>query len=196
MICYTGAMRVFLFLAALFAFIPLARAEYNYAHINGEYVFSLPEAPRVETIWSWDKKIPYIPSAPTDSDAVLGERAIFQRRDLEGRYFIRLMATTVKADKDFLESLTRERIQMILADEFIGKDLRNKRFSYSQGNETLKWGTARATSTEGGRRIFNTAHFLSGLNSLTVIKIEYTPDEGIYDDYFKMIDSSIDLIRN
>lgn len=187
------------FFAALAVFLLLpaqaALADYDYAYSDGEYVVTLPEAPKVETIWRTDANIPYLDAGTIPDEAALGEIAQFYRRDLAGNGFFRFRATTIKADPKFLERLTRDNIQTLLADEFRNQALRNKKFSYSEGSATLKWGTARAVSSEAGKRTFNTAHLLAGLRTLTVIRIEYTPDNGVYDGYFKLIDGSIDLIR-
>ena len=180
-------------LIALLAAHP-AKANYVYAYQEGEYSITLPEAPSVETIWA-SGKVPYLDPELLPSYGVIGEKATFQRIDLQTGDFFKYKAITLKAGREYLLTLDAETVKDLLAEELANKSLDNKKFSLSIGSGTLKWGTASGYSIEKNVPVFNIAHFLAGLNTITVIRMEYSVENPEFEKYFKTADDSINLIR-
>ena len=64
--------------------------------------------------------------------------------------------------------------------------------TYSEGSDTLKWGTMSGFSVDDKNTLlYNTAHFLTGFETITVIKIKYTAENKAYTAMYKDMQSSI-----
>ena len=165
----------------------------RYASPDGEYSLLLPEAPTVETLRSGAEKSPYLDSQPDIGS--IGERAIYKRVDPTTRETISITVTTVKATEEQLAALTEDGITKILEDEFKGETLEKKKISFSKGSQTLVWGTI--TGFGKGRKdvpVFNTAHYLAGLNSITVVRISLYMDNKGYREIYERVAPSISYV--
>lgn len=173
---------------------PTAQAQQSdfvrYAAPDGEYSILLPEAPTVETLRSDGQSIKYLDKTP--ATGTLGEIALYQRVDSDTGELISVRITTVKADKAFLESLTNEKITAVLEGEFQGVSLDKKKVNFSKGSQTLNWGTLTGYNIDKDNRLFfNVAHYLAGLNSITVIKLSFNFENRKFKADYEKISPSI-----
>lgn len=162
----------------------------RYAAPDGEYSILLHEAPTVETLRSDGQKIKYLDSMP--AMGTLGESAVYQRVDADTGEIFSVRITTVKADKAFLESLTNEKITAVLESEFEGITLDKKTVNFSKGSQTLNWGILTGYHVDQNNQLlFNAAHYLVGLNSITVIKITFSLENHAFKADYEKISPSI-----
>ncbi len=189
-------MRRLLTLAALTLCLiaPAAHAQQDefvrYAAPDGEYSILLPEAPTVETLRSDGHKVKYLDQTP--ATGTLGEIAMYQRVDSDTGEMLSVRVTTLKADKTFLEGLTNEKITAVLEGEFQGISLDKKKINFSKGSQTLNWGTLTGYNVDKDNRLFfNVAHYLAGLNSITVIKISFNFENRKFRTDYEKIAPSI-----
>ncbi len=176
--------------AVLFIGTSTANASYNYAHNDGEYSINLPEAPTAVTIWADEKAVPYLENPPTYG--AVGEIATFKRTDPESGDLFEITITFLRADRDSLLSLTQEKVENILKDEYKDVPMENKKISYSAGADTLKWATLTGFAVDKNNNLFyNAGHFLAGQQSLYVIKIRYTAENKTFQEYYKQVTNSI-----
>lgn len=166
----------------------------SYAHPEAEYVVALPEAPRVQTIWANDKLgVPYLTEPP--AYGALGETGTFIRREpLTGDTFDVRM-TFLKADKAFLEGLTRETMLKTLRDDFQDVTLDKVEEKFSAGSQTLKWATITGYSVNKDNDLFfHAAHYMVGLSSINVLRVSYNIENKTYQEYYKKLAGSLRYI--
>lgn len=162
----------------------------RYAAPDGEYSILLPEAPTVETLRSDGQKLRYLDSTP--SLGTLGEIALYQRVDSDTGEMLSVRMTTVKTDKAFLEGLTNEKMTAVLEKEFENISLDKKKVNFSKGSQTLNWGTLTGYNVDKNNQLFfNAAHYLAGLNSITVIKISFSLENRKFKADYEKISPSI-----
>lgn len=167
-----------------------AQAKYTYLHSEGEYSVDLPEAPRSTTIWADKGDIPYLSDAPAFGS--LGEIATYRRVDPETGDFFDAKITFVKAEKDALLKLTEDGIKQILENDFSALKLDSKQVSVSAGDPPLKWGVLTGVSVDPSNRIlFNTEHFITGLGSITVIRVQYSAENKTFESQYQDLVKSI-----
>lgn len=182
--------KLFLLLAFL-TLLPLpAEASYRYAHGASEYTVDLPEAPTASTIWAEDGNIPYIETPP--KYGAVGEVARFKRTDPKSGDFLEVRITFLKADRDFLLSLTEEKMKAVMEDEYKDMRLDNKKFSFTTGTDTLKWATLEGFSVDRNNSLlYNATHYLTGQDSIYVLKTTYNIERKEFTDIYKVIANSI-----
>lgn len=167
-----------------------AREFVRYAAADGEYSILLPEAPTVETLRSDGQKLRYLDTTPLVGS--LGELALYERVDSDTGEILSVRVITMKADKATLEQITNEKITATLEGEFQGVTLDKKKINFSKGSQTLNWGTLTGYHTDQQNRLFyNAAHYLVGLNSITVIKISFNLENRALKADYEKIGSSI-----
>lgn len=179
-------------LAALFVFCPpkTASAQYTYVHNDAEYSINLPDAPTAVTIWGGDENIPYLTTPP--KNGFVGEKARYRRVDPDTLEFIDVTVTFLKADRDFLLTLTQQKMEDTLNAEYKDMFLDGKGLNYSGGTDTLKWATLTAYSVDINNNVlYNAAHYLAGLETITVIKIQYSLKNKEYNKNYLNISKSI-----
>ena len=165
----------------------------RYAAPDGEYSLLLPEAPTVETLRSDGQKSIYLENTP--SVGTLGEIALYQRVDSDTGEKISVRVTTVKTDKAFLEGLTNEKMTAVLEKEFENISLDKKKINFSKGSQTLNWGTLTGYNVDQNNQLFfNAAHYLAGLNSITVIKISFSLENRKFKADYEKISPSISYV--
>jgi hypothetical protein len=178
------------FSACLTAYPLMAKADYTYANAEGEYVVTLPDAPLGETIWAQDRHVPLIDSPPKYGS--VGEYAILTRVDPDTDDIFDVKITFVKADHEFLEKLTEQRIKDELSQIFPDSHLQNVKFSYSAGSGALKWGTYSGFSVnQKNEVIFNIAHYLVGQQSVMTVKVSYSVENKLFSQYYNTLTKSI-----
>jgi len=201
-----AGMAALCLVSALFVFP--ARAEdaapppakfYKYAHNDAEYTVLLPEAPSVKTIWpdGTTEKNPYMKISPESGAA--GEIATFKRVDTDTGESFEVKITFLKAEHDFLATLTRKGMHDVLENDFKGtaldmkEPLKNKTLDFSMGAKSgMKWATISGfTTDDDNSSLYNVEHYLTGQQSILVIKIQYSLENKIFADYYKALTDSI-----
>jgi len=185
------------FWAGLFAAVLMAApvsaafASYTYLHNEGEYSIELPDAPVGKTIWAdQNEPIPYLEDPGKFGS--IGEIATMRRTDPDTGDYFDVEITFLKADRPFLLGLTEEKIMGFLKEALKETKLEAMKTTYSAGSDTLKWGTMSGFSVDNKNTLlYNTAHFLSGFETITVIKIKYTAENKAYTAMYKDMQSSI-----
>lgn len=192
-------------ISAVFIFLP-ARAEspsppsslYKYAHNDAEYSVVLPEAPTVRTIWGDEGPVPYLDHPP--KDGALGEVATFRRVDPKTEDVFDVQITYLKADYDFLDNLTDEKIKGLLANDFKDSNLDGQKIEVKKGQEIktrgetiiLKWLTLTGFSRdESERPIIVTEHFLTGQQSILVVRVRYNIENKTFEDFYNQLAANI-----
>jgi hypothetical protein len=168
----------------------LAQADYRYAPAEGEYALTLPDGPTAETILAEDGKVPYLDNPPPFG--AIGEYAVVKRIDPITNEAFDLRVTFLKADREFLQGLTEEKIKQTLARLFKESHIETPKFSFSKGADTLKWGTYSGFSTSQNNDIvYNVAHYLVGASTIMTIKLSYSAQNEKFSEYYKTFSTSI-----
>lgn len=163
---------------------------YKYAHSEAEYIIALPEAPRVETIWANTENIPYLPDRP--KDGAIGEVALFERVDPDTDDFFEAKIIFLKAKRGFLAELDEKKIKETLKNEYKAVPLTHENSTFSEGKGSLKWGTLTGFSVDRNNRpIFNATHYLTGQQSIMIVKIAHTLQNKTFQKYYKALIDSI-----
>lgn len=165
---------------------------YTYAHPDAEYSINLPEAPTAITIWADDEEnpVPYLDKPP--KYGAVGEKASFKRIDIDTGDTFETTITFLRADNTFLLSLSPEKMKKTLSEEFSGIQMDNTQFNFSPGTGTLKWATITGFSIDQTSGLFyNVAHYISGQESIMVIKIRYNVENKGFQKYFDDVSGSI-----
>ncbi len=185
---------IFLTLALGIATVQAQQAEFvRYAAPDGEYSLLLPEAPTVETLRSDGQKVKYLDKTPATGS--LGEIAMYERVDSDTGEKLSVKVISIKADKAFLESLTNEKITAVLEDEFADISLDKKKINFSKGSQTLNWGTLTGYYVDPNNQLFfNAAHYLVGLNSITIVKITFSLENRKFKADYEKISPSITYV--
>jgi hypothetical protein len=182
-------IRLAVFLTALLL-APAARADYKYANAEGEYIMSLPDAPLGQTIWAQEGNVPLVDNPP--KYGAVGEYALMKRVDPDTNDLFEVRITFVKADRDFLLNLKKEKMKADLERLFADVRLENKKFNFSQGADTLKWATYSGFSvSQNNDALFNIAHYLVGEESVMTVKITYSTQSPQFTQYYKDLAKSI-----
>lgn len=168
-----------------------ALAKYTYIHNEGEYSVELPDAPKGETIWADQKnEIPYIENPP--KFGALGEYAYLYRVDADTGDFFKVDITFLKSGADFLAGTTEEKLMEYLGKEFKGRRMENLKSTYSAGSKTLKWASMTGfTVDEKNNLLYRAVHFLTGLETILIIKSEYTAENKNYSEMYQRMAQSI-----
>jgi hypothetical protein len=168
-----------------------AAADYKYAHNDAEYSVMLPEAPTVETVSVDNGKVPYLENPP--KDIALGEIAAFRRADADTNESFDVKITFLKADNDFLSKLTEDKMKTALESDFKDVNLNDKKFDFSvNADTTLKWATLSGFSIDRyGHPSYNIGHYLSGKQSILVLKVQYSVENKTFADAYKKLADNI-----
>lgn len=167
-----------------------AQAEYTYLHTDGEYSMSLPEAPTAKTIWADKETIPYLEKPPRYGN--IGENAVFEETDLKTGDTFKAQITFLKTTPEELQNLTREKIEGFVEKELSGVKLENRKSGFSPGSGTLKWAYLSGFSVDkSNRALFNAVHFLTGMQTITVLRVTYDIENVKFNEYYKKLSSSI-----
>jgi hypothetical protein len=177
-------------LLTVFAHATAAQA-YYYINNEGEYIVWLPDAPTGESIWAdGDGKIPLLDKPP--KFGTLGEYAEVLRTDPDTGDTFDVHITFLKADRDFLLSLTQEKMYKALHDAFSDIQLSNTEEHFSKGTDTLKWATYIGYSVDKKNNLhYNAAHYLVGQSSIELVRISYSLDNKTYQAYYDKLLKSI-----
>jgi hypothetical protein len=164
---------------------------YKYAHNEAEYSVELLEPPSVETIWGDQKeKIPFLDNTP--KFGAIGELARIRRVDPETEDIFDVKITFLKADRDYLLSMTADKIKVMLENELKKMSVSDMKFNVSSGTDTLKWGTMTGFSIDpNNRSLFSAVHFLTGQKTILVIHVKYSVESKLYQEYYKKLAKSI-----
>lgn len=193
-----------LFSIILLAAVPVQAEEapppsekfYKYANDEAEYIVPLPEAPSVKTIWADMGPLPTFLEDPPKSGN-LGEIASFRRMNelTEDVFDVRVISLKVTAA--FLKSLTEEKIRAALENDMKRIVLENKTFTLSpDNNKNLKWATLTGFSVDRNNRPFyNATHYLTGKQSITIVKVQYSVENKDFGEYYKKMVDGISYIE-
>lgn len=168
----------------------------RYVATYGEYSLLLPEAPQVQTLWAGGSaKVPYLDQQP--EPGVAGETATYKRVDPDTGDSFEVRVTTIRAPESFLSTLTEQGMTDMLDKEFTGLSLDRRQASYSGGSKTLKWATVSGYHVDKENHLFfDIAHYLAGLNSVTVVRISYNLENPGFQKYYDTIGKSIAYVGN
>ncbi len=165
---------------------------YVYAHPDSEYSIRLPEAPTAVTLWADDtsRPVPFMDDPP--KYGAVGEIAKFKRVDADTGDTFETTVTFVKTGKDFVGTLTEDRMRETAEKEYKDEKLDNKKVSFSTGSETLKWLTVTGfTIDQANNLYYNVTHYISGLESVIMIKVRYNVENQKYQQFYDDITASI-----
>ncbi len=167
------------------------KGAYTYIHNEAEYSMDLPDAPSGRTIWADRREpIPFLDDPPKFGS--IGEVATVVRTDLDTGDVFKLEITFLKAERDFLLSMTKAKMQKALTEMYKDTRLDNEQENYSSGSDTLKWATLTGfTVDESNNLLFNAVHYLTGLQTLTVIKVSYNVENKNFQRWYDEMAKSI-----
>ncbi|MBU6475272.1 MAG: hypothetical protein KGL10_00095 [Alphaproteobacteria bacterium] len=168
---------------------------YNYANDESEYSVMLPEAPTVKTIWatSPETKTYLLGNLPEDT-TFLGEIGTFERTDMDTEGTFIAQVIFLKAPQSFLASLTEDKIKSILESTYANTQFAGEKFHYSAspGTGALKWATLSGfTMDERHQPAFCVTHYLTGLHSIFVVRVQFNLTDKLYNEYYNKLLSSI-----
>jgi hypothetical protein len=167
-----------------------AEAGYKYLNAEGEYLIELPDAPTGETIWAQRGDVPFLKNPPKYGS--VGEYAYFRRVSPDTGDQFDVEIYFIKADHAFLQSLTEDDIKSALKARMASLHMRNEKLNVSVGTRTLKWGTYSGFSvSENNEVLYNIAHYMTGLDSITFVRCSYSVINKQYNQYYKTLASSI-----
>jgi hypothetical protein len=187
----THKLRTVLFLSLL-VFAPLRAAEaYVYIHNDAEYSIDLPEPPKASTIWAdQEEPIPYLDNPP--KYGFVGEHAWMKRADPDTGDSFAVDIMFLKADRDFLLSLDKDKMLTAMKEIYKDVTLDNQEEHYSAGTDTLKWATITGFSVDKANSLhYNAAHYLSGLDTIMIIKVDYNVENQVFQKYYDTLAKSI-----
>ncbi len=172
-----------------YAFID--KGTYTYIHNEAEYSIDLPDAPVGITIWADQKDpIPFLENPP--KFGAIGEIARVRRVDIDTGDTYEVEITFLKAERDFLLSMTEERMKEELEKVYKDISLDNKQETFSAGSDTLKWATLTGfTVDENNNLMFNSAHYIMGLQSIMIVKSRYNVENKKFQGYYDAMAKSI-----
>jgi hypothetical protein len=191
-------MKRLLLLAALYLplfVLPAGLAHaYTYIQEEGEYSVDLPEAPTGISIWAdTGETVPYLDNPP--KYGWLGETCKIRRADVDSGDTFSVDITFLKADHDFLQGLTKDKMMAALRDLYKDTPLDNHEEHYSAGTDTLKWATLTGFNVDKMNSLhYNAAHFLSGLETIMVIKVDYNVENKVFQRWYDTLAKSIKFV--
>jgi hypothetical protein len=177
---------------ALTALIPMRAAQaYIYIHNDAEYSVELPDAPKAKTIWAdQEEAIPYLDNPP--KFGVVGEQAWLKRADPDTGDSFAVDITFLKADRDYLLSMSKDKMIQALKDLYKDTALDNQEEHFSAGTDTLKWATVTGFTVDKANSLhYNAAHFLTGLETIMIIKVDYNVENATFQKYYDTMAKSI-----
>jgi hypothetical protein len=182
-----------LIITGMLFFAPAPAAAYTYIHNDGEYSIDLPDAPVGRTIWADEEPVPYLEKQPRFGAA--GEYANLRRVDPGTGDYFDVRITFIKASRATLDSMTKEKIRDMLENDYKDFQLDKKKLTFSNINEKLKWGTLTGFSIDKSNNlIYNAAHFLTGTDSLTVIRVQYSVENEKFNKEYIAMNQSIKYV--
>lgn len=172
-----------------YAFID--KGTYTYIHNEAEYSIDLPDAPVGTTIWADQKDpIPFLENPP--KFGAIGEIARVRRVDIDTGDTYETEITFLKAERDFLLSMTEQRMKDELNNIYKDMNLDNKQETFSAGSDTLKWATLTGfTVDENNNLMFNSVHYVMGLQSIMIVKSRYNVENKKFQGYYDTMAKSI-----
>jgi hypothetical protein len=177
-------------IAALLVGATPAQAGYKYSAAEAEYILELPDAPKGETILAQRGNVPYLDNPP--KNGAVGEIAQYKRVDPDTADFFDVLTIFVKADRDFVTNLTEAQMKATLEKIFGSLRLENKKFSFSQGKDSLKWATYSGFSVNRNNEVvYNIAHYLVGKESVMTVKVSFSVQNKQYNEDYKVLASSL-----
>lgn len=167
--------------------IPFVR----YSPAEGEYSLLLPEAPSAETLWGKQgKPLPFIGDPPFFG--AVGEKATFRQTDRNTGDTFEVSITFLKANKEFLKTLNQQKMIEDLEAGFKNITLDRREEKFTAGSDTLKWATLTGFNINTDNSlVFHAAHYLVGLESISVIKMSFAIENKTYQAYYDKISKSI-----
>lgn len=182
-------------LVALFLSVPAQAKDkkiegyYNYAHNEAEYAVKLPQAPTVRTIWGEEGNIPYLKNPPRYGS--VGELATFKQVDINTEDSFEVEIYFLRANNVFLSYLNETRMKKVLKDSYSEVQLTKGKLSFSKGTGGLRWASLTGFSVERNRPIFNAMHYLTGQQSILVIRVRYSLQKAIFNEYYDTLVKNI-----
>lgn len=169
----------------------IQKGSYTYIHNESEYSVDLPDAPNGVTIYADQKDpIPFLENPPKYGS--LGEIATVRRVDLDTGDAFDVNITFLKAERDFLLSMTKDKMMKALDEVYADVRLDNKQENFSSGSDTLKWATVTGfTVDQSNNLLFNATHYLTGLQTILVIKVSYNVENKTFQSYYDQMQKSI-----
>lgn len=182
-----------LFLSVL-TLAPQAADAYVYVHNDAEYSIELPDAPKGTTIWAdQEEPIPFLENPP--KYGMVGEIAKFKRTNVETGDIFAVEITFLKADRDLLLSMTQKKMLDILKELYTDVKLDTPEEHFSAGADTLKWATMTGFTVDKANSLhYNAAHFLTGLDTLMVVKVDYNVENEEFQKYYETLSKSIKFV--
>ncbi|MEZ0260035.1 MAG: hypothetical protein ACAH80_03450 [Alphaproteobacteria bacterium] len=171
-----------------------AHALYVYIHNEAEYSIELPDAPLGTTIWAdQDKAVPYLENPPKYGS--IGEIAFLKRVDADSGDSFEVNITFLKADRDFLLSMTKEKMLTALQDLYTASPLEDMKEVFSAGTDTLKWATLTGYKVDQANALhYHTAHYLTGLDTIMIVQVQYNLENKVFQKYYETLAKSIKYV--
>ncbi len=171
-----------------------AHALYVYIHNEAEYSIELPDAPQGQTIWAdQDTAVPYLENPPKYGS--IGEVATLKRVDADSGDTFDVKITFLKADRDFLLSMNKEKMLTALKDLYTDKPLDDPKEVFSSGTDTLKWATLTGYTVDQANALhYHTAHYLTGLDTIMVVQVVYNLENKTFQKYYETLAKSIKYV--
>ena len=165
---------------------------YTYANNDAEYTVDLLEPPKCVTIWGDDKDnpVPYLDVPPRYGS--VGEKCTVRRVDPNTGDIFEVNTTFLKADREFLISMTREKMEQALQDDYKDIQLDQKKIKFSAGTDTLKWGTLTGFSVDENNNFFyNATHYLTGAETIMIVQTKFNIENKSFHEIYKAMAASI-----
>ena len=190
-------MRIFT-LSALFCLLCLttvanAQDEFvRYAAAEGEYSLLMPEAPSVSSIWANSPLPGALQIKPPVDIATIGESALYKRVDSDTGDAMTIKVDALQATADSLQNLSQDQLTQALENQVSSLSLENQKVSFSGGSKTLKWATLTGYEIGQDQRVqFHAVHYLSGLESVTLVHITFSLENRRFKSDYETLGSSI-----
>lgn len=173
---------------------PKNKSGYRYAWNNCEYSLELPEAPQSKSLWVDDDLSDF---EKASSLGIVGERATYNRMEWQTNDFLNVEITCINVTPEFLKSLKAQKMFDYLESQFRDVTIENKKKNFSPGAQTLSWATIEGYEFDQDKRmIYNIGHYLTGLKTVMIIKIQFVADNPTFTKQYNVIDQSIALNKN
>ena len=167
---------------------------YRYSFSECEYSLELPEAPQAKSIWAGEEAPDF---EANSSLGVVGEQANYKRMEWQTKDFLNVEITCVRVTPEFLKAQTSAKMFDYLESQFKDVSFESKKKNFSPGAQTLSWATIAGYEFDKNKKmIYNIGHYLTGLKSAMIIKIQFVADNPTFAEQYKMIDQSITLNKN
>ena len=170
-------------------------ASYVYSDTQGEYTITLPAPPQGETIWGDSKDVPYIDVKQYSGR--IGSKATFKRKNFETGDFLNVEIITLASDKSFIQSLNEEKLSALAEEQYNKIKLLNLAIGFSEGGKNPVRKAVRLTGELYDKNGDSTKHHLqimTGIDTLTALKISYSADNPAFEKDYQNIIGSIKFI--